>query len=205
MKGAWNFRPIGFAPDDAHTRAHAQVERSDDGGLVAVTTVGDVAKTLEHYLCELGAGRSLPAEVAGAMAEYTEILSSAAFPPAPEGCMIVACKGVRGGENKAKVSLHYVRDDGSDHVRVTKHTHFVYRTGIHADEPNQRDGRQVQLFGIWVGGEMVLAVPLKWNLYPYVVDDGAVARRDPAARLCRLLVSLASASDDWQNAIAVPV
>ena len=173
--------------------------------------MADVAATLRRVLDDIEAGRPILQEVRTSLEEYAAIAGApgafsaqaAAFEAAHAGKFgLFGCKGV--GARSAVDTLVTVHTlDGENDVIITKHVHWATKVDAagHVTE-SSKGGRYMYLYGVWVRGEMLLAVPAAWSVFPYMLDAPALARRDPAARLCRLIIALASRSSAWEAEIS---
>ena len=142
----------------------------------------------------------VPAAVRDSLRAYAEV-ASLPSPSDPAERALFGCEGVRTAGKAANVLMTCA----SPHAMVSTHTHVEQRAGARA-EPCMAYRKQEQLAGVWVATApdaaeelrwvLALAIPRKMRLIPYDTDIS-----EPARRLARLLLTLASLEDEWVSLI----
>lgn len=180
---------------DNHACVQIKVERRDDGVLVAGVPIHCIAATLGRYA---RSQEGMPSAVCAAVDAYAALAGMQ--PPTPRfGRELFGCKGIAipGVANSVVVCT----TDDSD-VIVTKHTNVELRTGPNGEPLGLKFGKHTQVFGIWLGAgtaaELALVVPIRWDAFPYDMEDLASAG-ESVRRLARLMLMLASPAPIWQS------
>lgn len=110
--------------------------------------------------------------------------------------VVLDWKGLASADHK--VTLDPV--DGAPGIMISCHTYETSTRGW------VKERTSTKVVGIWYNEQLVLATPLDWRLsasksvWPFVFGTQEAARAPRS--LCRMLLSLASLSEEWQKKIA---